>query len=367
MNMKRLTWMNVIGLGAVLVLAWACKKPEEQKPGQEVLAEIGDVKITVQEFQDTINSYTPYLRSKYNTPEMKKKKLEEMVRFELLAMEAKKKGYDKDPMVQRALRQSLIRELLQAEVEDKIKLEDISEEEMKKYYEEHPEKYNKPAQRRVAHILVKDKKLAEKVLAEALQDEMNAMKFRDLVIKYSDDPINKTHGGDLGYFSAPGQKTEDEPPLDENILKALYELEKVGQVNKGLVETPEGFHIVKFTSTKPEVHRTYEQVKRQIQSILWKQKREEAKEKFIESLRAKAKIKINEQLLNKIQIPEPPKPPGLGPGEGIGIMQPPTKPGEEGAGKTKPAEEPKPAGKPEPPAKEEAAPPAEKGDLGGAK
>lgn len=360
MNMKRLTWMKAIGLGAVMILAWACKKPEEQKPGQEVLAEIGDVKITVQEFQDTINSYTPYLRSKYNTPEMKKKKLEEMVRFELLAMEAKKKGYDKDPMVQRALRQSLIRELLQVEVEDKIKLEDISEEEMKKYYEEHPEKYNKPAQRRVAHILVKDKKLAEKVLAEALQDEMNAMKFRDLVIKYSDDPINKTHGGDLGYFSAPGQTTADEPPLDENILKTLYELEKVGQISKNLVETPEGFHIVKFTSTKPEVHRTYEQVKRQIQSILWKQKREEAKEKFIESLRAKAKIKINEKALSKIQIPEPPKPPGLGPGEGIGIMQPPKKPGGEEAAK------PKPEGEPEP-AKEKAEPPEKKGELGGAK
>jgi len=304
---------------AAALLAGGCKKPEPQEAGGEVLAQIGDVKITVKEFQDTINAYTPYLRSKYNTPEMKKKKLEEMVRFELLALEAKKKGYDKDPMVQRALRQALIRELLKAEVEDKVKIEDITEEEMKTYFDAHPEKYHKPTQRRIAHILVKDKAKAEKVLEEALAAEMDANKFRDLVLKYSEDPLNKIHGGDIGYFSPPGQKADEEPQLDEKIVAALYSLEKVGEIYKQLVETADGFHIVKFTSTKPEVNRTYDQVKRQIQSVLWKEKREQLKEKFIASLREKAGVKINEEMLDQIQIPEPTAPPGP---EGV----PPPKP-----------------------------------------
>jgi len=303
--MKRTIILKACFILIAAVLVCGCRKPQQEESEEEILARIGDVKISVKEFQDTINSYTPYLRSKYNTPEMKKRKLEEMVRFELLAMEAKKRGYDKDPMVQRALRQSLIRELLIVEVEDKVKLEDISEEEMKKYYEDHPEKYHKPAQRRVAHILVKDKALADKILADVLNDEMNAVKFRDLVIRHSEDPVNKTHGGDMGYFSSPEERTEHEPPIDDKILKALYGLEKVGEVYKEVIEMDEGFHIIKYTSTKPETHRTYDQVKRQIQSILWKQKREEAKEKFIEALRKKADVKINEKLFDKIQIPEP--------------------------------------------------------------
>jgi len=281
-----------------------CKDRGKKGAGEEVLAQVGDVKITVKDFQDQINSYTPYLRSKYNTPEMKKKKLEEMVKFELLAMEAQKRGYDKDPMVQRSLRQSLVRELLQKEVEEKIKLEDIKEEEMKKYFEEHPEKYNKPAQRRLAHILIKDRKTAQEVLKMALENEMDAVKFRDLVMKYSEDQTNKDHGGDMGYFSRPEERTKDEPQIDEKILTALYSLEKVGEIYKELIETPEGYHIIKYTSSRPEIKRSYDQVKRQIQSILWREKRENAKEEFVKSLREKAKIEIFEDVLSEIKIPK---------------------------------------------------------------
>ncbi|MFH1435873.1 MAG: peptidyl-prolyl cis-trans isomerase [Pseudomonadota bacterium] len=311
--MNNTTVFKALFLVCAVAAVCGCKKPEPAGTGsdEEILAEIGDVRITVKEFQDTINAYTPYLRSKYNTPEMKKKKLEEMVRFELLAMEAKSRGYDKDPMVQRALRQSLIRELIQREVEDKVKLEDIDEAQMRKYYEDHPEKYQKPAQRRLAHVLIKDKALAGKVLEEVLGDTKSSVKFRESVMKYSEDPINKSHGGDMGYFSKLEERVKDEPEIDARLLEALYSLENVGDVYGKLVETEEGYHIVKFTSTRPEVHRTFEQVHRQIQSILWKDKREEAKEKFVQSLRQKAKIVINEKLFDQIMIPEPQGPPGI--------------------------------------------------------
>ncbi len=311
--MKNTALFRILFLVCMVAVVCGCKKPEQTETGsdEEILAEIGDVKITVKEFQETINAYTPYLRSKYNTPEMKKKKLEEMVRFELLAMEAKSRGYDKDPMVQRALRQSLIRELIQREVEDKVKLEDIDETEMRKYYEDHPEKYHKPAQRRLAHIMIKDKALAGQVLEDVLADDKSSVKFRESVMKYSGDPINKSHGGDMGYFSKLEERVKGEPEIDARLLEALYSLEKVGDVYGKLVETEEGYHIVKFTSTRPEVHRNFEQVRRQIQSILWKEKREEAKEKFVQSLRAMAKIVINEKLLGEIKIPELKGPPGI--------------------------------------------------------
>lgn len=284
----------------------SCKRKAKEEKAEEVLAEIGEVKITVKDFQDTINSYTPYLRSKYNSFEKKKEKLEKMIRFELLALEAKKRGYDKDPMVQRGLKQSLIRELVKREVEDKVKLDDITDEECKKYYDEHPEKYNKPAQRRMAHILIKDEATAKKVLQEALAEEMNPVKFRDLVIKYSQDPKNKMHGGDMGYFSRWEERTPYEPQVEEKLVRALYSLEKVGQIHKKLIKTEEGYHIIKFTSTRPEIHRSFDQVKRQIKSILWREKREKLKRQFIESLRKKANVVIHEDVLDEIEIPEKP-------------------------------------------------------------
>jgi len=311
-----------------------CKKDKKAGGGDEVLARIGDVTITVKEFQDTINSYTPYLRSKYNTTETKKKKLDEMVRFEVLALEAKNRGYDSDPMVQRALKQAVVRELLEKEIEGKVTLESITEKEMLDYYNAHPEKYNKPAQRRMSHILVKDRKLAEKVLAEAVAGAQDALKFRDLVLKHSEDPVNKSHGGDMGYFSKIEERTADETKVDDKLVLALYGLAEVGDVHKELVETPEGFHVVKFTSTRPEVHRTFEQVKSQIQSILWKDKREQAKKEFVDALKAKAKIEINEAALGEIKLPDPL--PGEGGDGAPGAGPPPPPPGMTGGGAVPP-------------------------------
>jgi peptidyl-prolyl cis-trans isomerase C len=305
-------------LALVLAMAVSCKpKPAEQtNAGNEVLAKVGDVEITVQDFQDTINSYSPYLRQKYNSPEMRKKKLEEMVEFELLALEAKNLGYADDPNIQEAVKQQLVREL-QEEIFKNIKLEDITDEETKAYYDAHGDKYHKPEQRRLAHIRLSDKAKAEALLAELLADETNSILWRDSVVKYSEDPTNKSHGGDLGYVSRVEERTEGEPELPEAVVRAAWEIPEVGQIHKGLVEVDGAYHIVKLTSTRPPIDRTFEQVRRQIQSILWKEKREKAQSDFIADLKSKAKVEVNYDVLKTVEIPEsevqePAPPPGEG-------------------------------------------------------
>ncbi len=68
------------------------------------VAEIDDVKITIEDFQDRINKQSPYLRSRYTSLERKKEFLDNLVRFEVMAREAEKKGYDKDPEVVRSMK-----------------------------------------------------------------------------------------------------------------------------------------------------------------------------------------------------------------------------------------------------------------------
>ncbi|MBW2263471.1 MAG: SurA N-terminal domain-containing protein, partial [Deltaproteobacteria bacterium] len=221
-----------------LFLASGCKQPaqKEQPKGKDaVLARVGEVVITVQDFEDTINSYSPYLRQKYNSPEMRKKKLEEMVEFELLALEAKNLGYAEDSAIQEAVKQQLVREL-QEQIFEKIKLEDITDEEAKAYYDAHPEKYHKPAQIRLAHIEMSDKSQAESLLKELLADEKNSVLWRDSVSKYTEDPKNKHHGGDMGYISKLEERTAGEPQLDEAIVDAGQTIGEVGKIHAALVE-----------------------------------------------------------------------------------------------------------------------------------
>ncbi len=81
-----------------------------------------------------------------------------------------------------------------------------------------------------AHILVKDRATAEKVLAELKA----GAKFEDLAKKYSIDP-SKANGGDLGYF----QRGDLLPEFENAVIKL-----KPGQVS-GIVHTKLGYHIIK--------------------------------------------------------------------------------------------------------------------------
>src|SRR5204863_2813647 len=118
----------------------ASQKPEELA---ETLAKIDDVVITVGEFQDRINKQSPYVRARYTSLERKKEFLDNLVRFEVLAKEAQKRGLSKDPEVVRTMKQVMIQKLLSSEF-DKMKVDDIPDADCKSYYDAHPEEFNKP-------------------------------------------------------------------------------------------------------------------------------------------------------------------------------------------------------------------------------
>ena len=175
MPKQQLTWLGkatfVVVSGAFMaagaVMHAACEdvkgaKASSQKPEDlaEVLAKIDDVIITVGEFQERINKQSPYVRARYTSLERKKEFLDNLVRFEVLAKEAQRRGLDKDAEVVRTMKQVMIQKLLKDEF-DKQRVEDITDDECKKYYDAHPEQYNKPEEVRVSSILVKDAATAQ--------------------------------------------------------------------------------------------------------------------------------------------------------------------------------------------------------------
>src|SRR5262245_7958506 len=166
----------VIGavLGSAVSFTWmgfiACQKSDDknsakaasatptlpaQSPAElgEVIAQIDDFKITVGDFQDRINKQSPYIRARYTSLERKKEFLDNLIRFEVMAKEAKKRGLDQDPEVVRTMKQVMIQKLMKAEFETRVKPEDIKDDEMKKFYEEHKAEYNKAEEVRVSAII----------------------------------------------------------------------------------------------------------------------------------------------------------------------------------------------------------------------
>jgi peptidyl-prolyl cis-trans isomerase C len=290
---------------------------------------VDDNVITVGDVQERINKQAPFIRSRYTTVDKKKEFLDNLIRFEVMAAEAQKRGYDKDPEVIRVMKQQMISKFLQKDFESKLKIEDVPDAEVEKYYNAHPEEFNRKDEVRVSQILVKDKAKADKVAAEvralpkttgtpAAPVTADQKPFRDLVTKYSEDEDSKQRAGDLTFFD------KDSVAYPRPLVEAAFKLVEVGEV-AGPIKSDKGYHIIKLTQKKPGFTRPIAEVKRQIQQRLFRDLRTKSMESFIADLRKKSKIDIHEDMLAKVLVDSGMN--GEGPGGPMAGMPPGSHPG----------------------------------------
>lgn len=320
----------IIGLSALSLSACSKDKASEPKakgpeakhgltPDQakQALVTVGETTITLGDFAEQLAEKSPYLRARYASPQRRRELLEEMVKFELLAREAKRRGLDADEEVIRTKKQVMIQQMMKAEFEDKVKLADITDQEIEAYYKAHPEEFNKPAQVRASAILIKDEAKAKRTLKQLLEKPAEGAKeksddgktFRDLAAQLNEDPATKDRFGDLQFFSKPSERTAGDPIVPDAVAEAAFKLDKIGDVYSEPVKAPEGFYLVKLTGKRKELARTLEHARRPIQHKLWREKREAAVDTFVKSLRDKAKIEETLSMLSQVQVPDAPAAP----------------------------------------------------------
>lgn len=271
--------------------------PQNPTELAQPLARVDDVVITVGEFQDRINKQSPYIRARYTSLEQKKEFLDNLIRFEVLAKEALRRGFDRNPDVVRTMKQVMIQKLMKDEFENKLKPDDIPDGEMRAFYEAHKEEYNKPEEVRVSAIVLRSASQAKAVAREAMGPAGKTNKgFRELVSKYTVDDKTKLRGGDLRYFSS--QTTEVPAP----VVKAAFALAQTGDV-AGPIDAGNGsWYVIKQTGRRKAISKPFDSVKRQIQNRLYRDKRTEAQKNFIDGLRGKAQVKLFEDNLAKVRV-----------------------------------------------------------------
>jgi peptidyl-prolyl cis-trans isomerase C len=289
-------------LAAGLVIALGCGRGEKGstvKPRGDVVAKIGDREITVAEVEAELNRQPHFARARFSAPERKKEFLENLVRFEAMAAEARSRGYDRDPDVQRVMKQQMITQLVQKEFDAKLKPEDVPDADVEKYYRENPDEFTRQEEVRVSQIFTKEKGKAQKAAAEAKAAAKGDQKaFRDLVTRYSEDEDSKQRGGDLTFFD---RKTTMYPGA---LVEAAFELTEVNDVS-GPVQTDKGWHVLKLTQRRPGFSRPLPEVKHDIQRRLYQQMRTKRMEQFVAEMRSKLNVQIYENELEKVTVTAP--------------------------------------------------------------
>ena len=275
--------------------------------GGKTIAEFGGVKLSEKYIKTYVDNLNEYLKARYNTPERKEELMSKVVEGELVAMKAIKDGALNDPILLSQVKNTIARYYsgtkMKIQIEENLK---ISEDEMKKYYEEKKDTFNTPAKVKASHILIKvtesrDKeaarKLAEKVAAEAEKAAKDTGSFSKLVEKYSEDEGSKKRGGDLGYF----QRTEEGGNMVKEFSDGAFALQNIGDISKP-VESEFGFHIIKLTGKKEKIEKTFEDVKMSIENTLKTEKRKNAYGDMIESYKKELGYKFDKDAAIAIEI-----------------------------------------------------------------
>jgi peptidyl-prolyl cis-trans isomerase C len=295
---------------ALLVLAGCTKESGEpateewpkhgltEAQANEVLAKVGDRTITVGEFADRLASQSPYLQARFESPARRKEFLDNLVRYELLVYEAKRRGYMDDPEVQRARRSVMVQELIEQEVEEPLQLNPVSEEEVEAAYKANPTEFDRQAQVRASHIFITDRKKAKAVFAKAKGADRAT--FSRLAREESEDDKTRDNSGDLRFFTADG---DGQPSAA--IRKAAFSIENIGDVYPDLIEDGGGFHIVMLTGKRAELKRTYEQAKRAIRHKLTKERKDEAMEALTKRLREQVEVEVDYDALAEVVVEVP--------------------------------------------------------------
>lgn len=236
----------------------------------EAVAKVNGVTIPQSKFDILLKS--ALAQGQPDSPELRSRLREELVNRELMVQEALKKGLDKSPDVATQIDLQRQGVLISAYLQEYFKTSPISDEMMKKEYE------NAKAQTggkeyKARHILVKQEDDAKQIIAQLKK----GASFEKLAAEKSEDTGSKSKGGDLDW-SPPNRYVK---PFAEALTKL-----KKGQLTDTPVQSPFGWHVIRLEDERPFKVPGFDDVKASIQQSLQNQ----AVQKAVADLRAKAKI-----------------------------------------------------------------------------
>jgi peptidyl-prolyl cis-trans isomerase C len=237
----------------------------------------------------------------------------------------------KDPKFAAKIENAQRMMLSQAAAEEFISSVKVTDEELKKEYDERVGPM-KTAEYKAKHILVETEQAAKDIIAKLGKGES----FDALAKKFSKDPGSKDKGGDLGWFS-PQQMVQ---PFSDAVI-AL----KNGETTQQPVQSQFGWHVIQREESREQQPPPFDAVKDQLRSMVQTKKLQQ----HITDLQTKAKVE------NKLPPKPAPAPAPTKPAQPA-APAPAAKPAAPAAAKPAVPVAPAPAAKPAAPASKPTAP-----------
>ncbi len=227
----------------------------------KVLAKVGSVVITEADVNETIAALGQR-GAGYNTPEGRRAVLDQLVAKNLFLAEAKKNFYEGDPKFKADLAKIKDEMLANFAIEKALSAVKVTDDEVKKFYDEHKSEFIAGESVEASHILVDEEEKAKVLLVNIRNGKVS---FEDAAKANSSCP-SKEKGGALGNFTR-GQMV----PEFENAAFAM----NVGDISEP-VKTQFGYHIIKVTNKTEAKEIPYEEIKPRLEQKVLADKQQAA-------------------------------------------------------------------------------------------
>ncbi|MCH8156285.1 MAG: peptidylprolyl isomerase [Nitrospinae bacterium] len=179
----------------------------------------------------------------------------------------------------------MMQQVIDQEIEPKI---EISEDEIKTYYEKNKGQFRSRDKARASVILIKTRrgdaaseKAAQKKIESIRNQIENGADFGELAKKHSQDSLARK-GGDLGYFT--------KNQMFGAFSSRAFAME-VGEVSEAF-KTGHGFHLLKLTDRKPGDALPLEKAEKSIKKAIKEKKMRSATREYVGALKQKADVKM---------------------------------------------------------------------------
>lgn len=167
----------------------------------------------------------------------------------------------------------------------------ITQDRLKKYYEENKSKMDRPEQVRIREILIltegkegAELEAAEKKAKEVLEKARKGATFAELAQQYSDGATAKTQGGDIGYFRR--------GMMAKEIEDVAFSFKK-GQISD-IIRTKYGLLIIKLEDKDEAGIPSLAAAEQEIQETLYMQDIQPAMREYLSKLREEAYLEVKQ-------------------------------------------------------------------------
>ncbi len=269
----------------------APKAPAAPAKEDKVLATLGTSVVRESDFELFLNVSLPEQQRAQvmMMPGAREQYLKRFLDYKILAAKARKEGIAKGPDFAKKMQLMEMQVLIQSLFDrDGAGLKDrsaVKDEDVKAFFDKHPEKFMTPESFNARHILVSTRAQgAEKARTDdeakarikEIQDALKAGKsFEELAKTYSDDPGSKDKGG--LYDNMPFGRFV--PEFD----KAVRD-QKVGEVGEP-VKSMHGYHLIKVDKITPAVPQTFEAAKESAKQQATTDRQEKVMNEYMDAAR----------------------------------------------------------------------------------